>query len=339
MKQSSASILARALRGFFTDHLPRICGMSPHTCQSYRDAAVLLLRFIAREKACSVTALTLDEITPNGILAFLQHLESERGNATSTRNVRLSAIHSFFRYIGAQYPEYLDLSQRILAIPFKRSSSSAVEYLEYHEIEALLAAIDRRIPYGRRDYALLATLFNTGARVQETLNLCTSDLQLCKPFQIRFLGKGRKERLCPIWPQTALILRELCSERGLAMRSAIRIFTNHRGEPLTRFGVRYILNKHLQRARQTTPSLATKRLHPHCLRHSTAVHLLKAGVDLATISHWLGHASLDTTQKYAVLDLEMKRQALAKTESLTQDSDEPAPWRKEPSILEWLESL
>ncbi|MEE9282057.1 MAG: tyrosine-type recombinase/integrase, partial [Myxococcota bacterium] len=192
---------------------------------------------------------------------------------------------------------------------------------------------------GRRDYALLATMFNTGARVQEILDLRPCDLQLTRPFQVRLVGKGRRERLCPLWPQTAELLRSLLSESGMDPRSTEPLFRNHRGEPLTRFGVRYILAKYCDRARESTPTLDAKRLHPHSMRHSTAVHLLKAGVDLTTISHWLGHASVNTTNRYVTVDLEMKREAIAKARPVDDSTNPVAPWRSDASILEWLEAL
>jgi integrase len=210
--------------------------------------------------------------------------------------------------------------QRILGIPFKRARSRPIEYFEYDEIQAVLAAVDRTTADGRRDYTLLAAMFNTGARVQEILDLRPCDLQLVKPLQVRLVGKGRKERLCPLWPQTAELLSSLLSESGMDPRSTEPLFRNHRGEPLTRFGVRYLLAKYCDRARASTPTLAAKRLHPHSMRHSTAVHLLKAGVDLTTISHWLGHASVNTTNRYVTIDLEMKREAIAKAKPVDDGS-------------------
>lgn len=331
--------LARALRDYFADHLPRIRGMSANTVQSYRDSLALLLRFVAEQYGRSVAELDLDDFGPDVVVAFLQHLEEHRHNSVSTRNVRLAAIHSFIRYLAARDPERLEQCQRILGIPFKRASSSAIEYFEYDEIQAVLSAIDRTTVDGRRDYTLLATMFNTGARVQEILDVRPSDLQLMKPFQVRLLGKGRKERICPLWPETAELLRSQITESGSNPSSTEPLFRNHRGEPLTRFGVRYILAKYCDRARTTTPTLAAKRLHPHSMRHSTAVHLLKAGVDLTTISHWLGHASVTTTNRYVTVDLEMKREAIAKARPVGDGMEPVSPWRSDASILEWLEAL
>lgn len=337
MKAQTPNPLACMLHDFFLDYLPRLRGMSPHTIQSYRDSLVLLLRFLASYHRRPIPSLDFDAMQPQGITAFLTHLERERGNGIPTRNVRLSAIHAFFRYVAAQQPDRLEQAQRILGIPFKRTHPRRVEYLEYEEIQAVLSAIDRSTHRGRRDYALLGTMFNTGARVQEILDLRACDLQLIKPFQVRLFGKGRKERFCPIWPQTGRVLRAFCKERQLDLHLDSPLFVNHRTEPLTRFGVRYILGKYLARAQRNAPSLAHKKLHPHSMRHSTAVYLLKSGVDLATISQWLGHASLNTTNKYATLDLEMKRKAIARVKPVY--DRQPARWRKNNSILEWLEAL
>jgi integrase/recombinase XerD len=331
--------LARALRDFFADHLPRLRGMSAHTVLSYRDSLRLLLCFVAARRHGAVATLDVADLGPQEIIDFLHYLEHERQSTASTRNVRLAAIHAFFRYLGARDPERLEQCQRILGVPFKRARARPVEYLEYDEITAVLGAIDRATAAGRRDYALLVTMFNTGARVQEILDLRVCDLQLQRPVQVRLVGKGRKERLCPLWPQTAQVLVDWLEERCVDPRSEGRLFRNHRGEPLTRFGVRYILAKYCTRAQHAAPSLDGKRLHPHTLRHSTAAHLLKAGVDLSTISHWLGHASITTTQRYATVDLDMKRQAIAKAKPIATASRTAAAWRKDASILEWLEAL
>lgn len=339
MKAEYPNCLARALRAFFADHLPRLRGMSPHTVLSYRDSLRLLLCFVAARRIASVSDLDVEHIGPQEVIDFLHHLEEARRSTASTRNVRLAAIHAFFRYLSARDPERMEQCQRVLGVPFKRAQARPVEYLEYEEINAVLCAIDRSTPDGRRDYALLATMFNTGARVQEVLDLRVSALQLQKPFQVRLVGKGRKERICPLWPQTAKVLLDWLEERSIDLRSTDRLFLNHRGEPLTRFGVRYILAKYCTRARHKAPSLEGKRLHPHSMRHSTAVHLLKAGVDLSTISHWLGHASLNTTNRYATVDLDMKRKAIAKAKPITAPSRHARAWRKDASILEWLEAL
>jgi site-specific recombinase XerD len=339
MSAARPNALARALRGFFADHLPRVRGMSPHTVRSYRDAFVLLLRFLAKRHRHAVIELDLQDLSPDDILAFLDHLEADRRNCAATRNARLAAIHAFARYTAANYPEHLELSQRILAVSFKRARTRLVQYLEADEIRALLDAPDLTKPDGRRDRALLLALFNTGARVQEILDVRPCDLQLERPLQIRLRGKGRKERMCPLWPQTAEVLRALLAEHGVDPVATQPLFCNHRGDPLTRFGVRYLLRKYAHDAQPAATSLAAKRVHPHALRHTTAVHLLQAGVDLVTISHWLGHASVETTNRYAAVDLETKRNALAKARPVGAIDPAVASWRADANVLTWLESL
>lgn len=339
MNAPAPNALARALRGFFADHLPRVRGASAHTLQSYRDSVVLLLRFVATRRNRQVASLNLEDLGPGEVLDFLQHLEAERHNSAATRNVRLAAIHAFARYCATLHPDRLDLCQRVLAVPFKRTGSRPVEYLEYDEIQAVLATVDRTTADGRRDYTLLATMFNTGARVQETLTIRPCDLQLETRPQVRLFGKGRKERVCPLWPQTAALLRALLAERPGPMLPQSPIFLNHQGHHLTRFGIRYLLQKYCTRARIGTPTLRTKRLHPHCMRHSTAVHLLKAGVDLVTISQWLGHATVAVTNRYATVDLEMKRNAIEQAQPIDDTRAALASWRADASTLAWLEAL
>jgi site-specific recombinase XerD len=337
MKTPSPNLLGVIVRDYFTDHLPCLRGMSPHTIHSYRDSIVLLLRFLSVQRKKPVTGLDLTDLDPPGIIAFLSYLEQERKNGVPTRNVRLSAIHAFFRFVASRNPEHLDLAQRVLGIPFKRARQRAIDYLEYEEIDTILKAINRATLQGSRDYALLATMFNTGARVQEVADLRACDLQLTKPFQVRLFGKGRKERYCPLWPQTATVLRSFCKQRNLDLRSEACVFLNHRDQPISRFGIRYILARCLGLACEDAPNLRKKRLHPHSMRHSMAVALLKSGVDLSTISHLLGHASPTTTNRYAKVDLEMKRQAIAKVKPVPRQSRKP--WSKDRTILDWLESL
>lgn len=339
MSAALPNVLARALRGFFIEQLPRVRGASPHTVRSYRDALALLLRFLAARRGRPVVLLDFDDLAPEDVLRFLDSIETERSNRPSTRNARLAAVHAFARYAAANHPEHLERCQRLLAIPFKRASQPVVEYLETEEVHAILEALDRTTARGRRDHALFLALFNTGARVQEILDVRACDLQLVRPLQVRLRGKGRKERLCPLWPQTAAVLRTLLAEQRIDAAAPEPLFHNRDGRPLTRFGVRYLLRSYACTAQAAAPTLAKKRVHPHTLRHTTAVHLLQAGVDLVTISHWLGHASVETTNRYAAVDLATKRDALAKASPLGDLDPDLVAWRKDASILEWLEAL
>jgi len=339
MKPKRPNLLASLLQEFFGNHLPILRGMSSHTIKSYRDSIVLLLRFLASHKNRPVSSLDLKDLKHQELKAFLAYLERDRKNSVSTRNTRIAALHSFFRFVAARHPDRLEHAQRILGIPFKKTGSRVVDYLEYEEIQEILSVVDRNTRKGRRDYVLLATMFNTGARVQEILDLKACDLQLTKPFQLQLMGKGRKQRCCPIWPQTAQLLRQLCTELNIDLRSKERIFRNCRGTPLSRFGVRYILKVCLKHAQNSTDSLCSKRLHPHSMRHSTAIALLKSGVDLTTISQWLGHSDPKTTNRYATIDLDMKRKAIESIRPVTSQEDCSQPWDCDNTIIDWLESL
>lgn len=286
--------------------------MSPHTIRSYRDTMVLILRFAAAKTGGSIESLDVHDINADRLGDFLTSLEKERGNSIATRNARLAAMHSLARFLIAEHPEYMGALQQIVGLPFKRGPRTApVEYLEEPEIKGVLASINCGTTSGRRDYALFSLMFNTGARVQEILDLRVCDLRLVSPCQVRLHGKGSKIRLCPIWRRTAQLLQELISTHPPSDKPADqRVFLNDRGAPLTRFGVRYLLRKYVDVATKEAPTLADKRIHPHSPRHSTAIHLLKAGGDIATISQWLGHSGLNVTMRYARADIDMKRQAL-----------------------------
>ena len=314
MKARTPTGLGRSIVGFFQEYLPTLRGMSRHTIQSYRDALVLFLQFAATDCRRPVEALEVADITADRVGRFLAFLETVRQNSITTRNARLAALHTFARFLVARNPEHMAALQQVLGIPFKRGARAApIEYLEKTEIEALLAGIDRSSLSGQRDYAMFSLMFNTGARVQEILNLRVCDLRLASPYQVRLAGKGNKTRICPIWPRTAQLLRDLIQKQHANVENPANqpVFVNERGVAMTRFGVRYLLRKYVAASTTAAPTLAGKQIHPHSLRHTTAIHLLKAGVDFATISQWLGHASLNTTMRYARADIDLKRQALA----------------------------
>jgi site-specific recombinase XerD len=313
MSRARVTDLGAAVVQFFETHLPAQRGMSRHTIRSYRDAVVMLLQFVAGRRGCGIEALDLADLDVAAVEDFLRHLEVDRHNGIATRNVRLAAIHTLARFLAGRHADRLGTWQAIIALPFKRGATQrAPEHLSADGVKAILNAIDRGSTTGERDFALLALMFNTGARVQEVLDLRLRDVRLDAPQQVRLVGKGNKVRICPIWPRTAQLLRELVAHRlgDSADHPDAPLFVNQRGEPLSRFGVRYVLRKYATRAGVTT-ELSHVLPHPHALRHTTAVHLLKAGVDFATISQWLGHASLNTTMRYARSDLDLKRQALS----------------------------
>lgn len=311
MRTPKPNALARVLAKYFQEYLPTLRGMSTHTIYSYRDSMILYLRFVGVRTQRRVEALDIEDFTSDKVSEFLADLERTRGNGISTRNVRLAALHTFARFTASEVPEHLGELQRVLAIPFKRGKRQIpLEYLDKKEVEALLATPPHPTNSVERDHALFALMFNTGARVQEVLDLKVRDVRLVAPFQVRLHGKGNKVRICPIWAHTAARLRRLIERSPWTVEPDSPLFVNLRGEKLTRFGVRYLLKKRIAKCIANAPTLAGKRIHPHSLRHTTAIHLLKAGVDFATISQWLGHASLNTTMLYARADLDLKRKAL-----------------------------
>lgn len=340
MKRMRPNDLGLAVEKFFRDYLPTLRGMSLHTIRSYRDALVLFLRFVADRSGLRLEDLGLDAFTAEHVTQFLMFLEVDRHNSIATRNTRLAALHTFARFLATESPEHLAELQRVLGLPFKRGARNApIDYLETAEAETLLGQIDRSTDTGRRDYALFALMLNTGARVQEVLDLKLSDVRTDPPFQVRLCGKGGKVRLCPIWAATAARLRALMQQAlGSATNDAL-LFTNQRGSKLTRFGVRYLLNKYVAASIAMASTLQEKRIHPHSLRHTTAIYLLKAGVDFATISQWLGHATLNTTMKYARADLDLKRQALSQVfpDALAPSAGGDA--RVDVNLIEWLRRL
>ena len=340
MKRARPSDLGLCVEKFFREYLPALRGMSQHTIRSYRDALVLFLRFVSGHSGQRLEDLDLTAFTAEHVRQFLTFLEAERHNGIATRNTRLAALHTFARFLATESPEHLAELQRILGVPFKRGARNApIEYLESAEVETLLQQIDRSTEMGRRDYALFALMFNTGARVQEVLDLKLSDVRTEPPCQVRLHGKGGKVRLCPIWTSTAAQLQELAQRTPEDGATDGFLFTNRRGGKLTRFGVRYLLKKYIAASAATANTLQEKRIHPHSLRHTTAIYLLKAGVDFATISQWLGHASLNTTMRYARADMDLKRQALAQVfpDTLAPPTDGGA--RVGIDIVEWLRRL
>ena len=340
MKRSRLNDLGLCVEKFFREYLPALRGMSQHTIRSYRDALVLFLRFVSRHTGQRLEDLGLAAFTAERVGLFLTFLEAERHNGIATRNARLAALHTFARFLATESPEHLAELQRILGVPFKRGARNApIEYLESVEVEALLQQIDCSTEMGRRDYALFALMFNTGARVQEVLDLKLSDVRSEPPCQVRLHGKGGKVRLCPIWASTATRLQELAQRTPEDGATDRFLFTNRRGGKLTRFGVRYLLNKYIAAGAATANTLQKKRIHPHSLRHTTAIYLLKAGVDFATISQWLGHASLNTTMKYARADLDLKRQALAQVFPDALAPPTAGGARVGIDIVEWLRRL
>jgi site-specific recombinase XerD len=306
--QANFSVL---LQRYFTDWLMKERGSSGLTITTYRDTFRLLLRFAERLLKKTPNRLTIPDLDAPFILRFLDHLEIERANSPRTRNVRLAAIHSFFTYVALQEPGFAAVAQRVLAIQTKRFAKSPVDYLTVAESEALLKAPDQKTWSGRRDHTLLLVALQTGLRLSELIGLRGEDVVLSPGAHVRCVGKGRKSRCVPLRKEVVAVLRRWMNERK--GNSDEPIFVSARGQVLSRDGIQYILEQHAKRAALKCPSINSKRVSPHILRHSAAMNLLLNGVDRSVIALWLGHESIDTTQIYLHASLELKEKALAKT--------------------------
>ncbi len=336
---SMQTSLPTLLHAFFEDYLAAQRDMSPNTILAYRDAFKLFLRFAARHTGRQVIRLRLEDIGPTVVLPFLEHLENERKNCAATRNCRLIAIHRFFAYVAAKDPRRVDLCRRVLDIPVKKTVSSTLTYLDRDEVTALLASPSLSQRLGLRDRALLVFLYNTGARVSEAVNMNIKDVRFETSAHVRILGKGRKERACPLWPETVEALRMYLQQRGVGERSDLPIFLNAKGKRLSRFGVATIIKRHVTTAATHRKSLGTKRVGPHTLRHTTAMHLLQSGVELNVIKSWLGHVSINTTSQYIEIDMAMKRKALESCSPPVLSQPGESPWRSRQDIIQWLEDM
>jgi len=336
MSRSKPDSLLALTQSFFASYLQSTRGVSSHTVRAYRDALKLFFLFTAGQKRKSIADLSLDDVDAETVLAFLQHLESKRSNSALTRNCRLAAIRSFVQHLLRHDVTRAGQYGRILAIRNKRAKYRAIEYLEPEEARAVIAAIDISSARGQRDRALLLLLYNTGARVSEALAVRRGDIRLDRPRHVRFLGKGRKERICPLWPETASALHRIIQTEG----GTDALFQSHRGTPLTRDGVAYLLQKYVRRAAKNKPALCSRRVTPHVLRHSCAVALLQAGVDVSVIRDYLGHASVATTSRYITTNLQMKRQVLDafwKRAGLAPAGSRK--WKPSPNLLAFLQTL
>jgi len=305
-----ATAFSRLLERFFVERLMRQRQASPHTISSYRDTFRLLLQFARQRLHTAPSRLTFEQIDAPFIASFLDNLETKRKATTRTRNQRLAAIRSFFRYAAYEEPAHASQIQRVLAIPGKRCSKRLVQFLDPAETEALIAAPDQRTWHGRRDYTLLMVAIQTGLRLSELTGLRREDLHLGTGAHVRCMGKGRKERCTPLTKQVVVALKRWLTQLD---KSSERLFPNARGHRLSADAVQRLLVKYRQRASRTCPSLKHKHVTPHVLRHTAAIRLLQAGVDRSVIALWLGHDSVETTQIYLDADLALKEQALAKT--------------------------
>lgn len=331
--------LPALIRGFFDQHLVSQRGLSGHTVLSYRDTFKLLLEFACRQRRKTCTELTLEDLSADLVHGFLRHLEDGRHNSIVTRNLRLAAIHSFFRNLATVDPRYMTHCQAIVGVPFKRRPHRVAQYLERDEVQQVFRKIDCRTPLGQRDDALLRMLYNTGMRAQELIDLDVRHVRLTRPFSVLIYGKGRKERTCPLWQETVAALKQYLQARAVRFTDAVPLFLNTDGNRLTRFGIRYIVARRVSDAAHACPTLLTRRVTPHTWRHTTAMHLLQSNVDLAMIRSWLGHSSIETTNTYVEIDLEMKQRTLQSCEKILPKPKTPSTWKANKDVLSWLSAL
>jgi site-specific recombinase XerD len=322
------------LQSFFTDRLLGQRNASPHTIASYRDTFRLLLEFAQMQLHKSPSMLAIENLDAPFIGLFLNHLEQARGNTPRSRNIRLAAIHSFFKYVTFQEPSLSFMAQQVLAIPSKRHKTRPIDFLTRSEIDALLASPDQGTYLGRRDRTLLLVAAQTGLRASELIGLRCQDVFLGSGAHVRCIGKGRKQRCTPLRKDAVAALRAWMRERDAQPSEAL--FPNALGRLLSHDGLDYILSKHVATARTKCPSIVKKRVTPHVLRHSLAMDLLQHGVDRSVIALWLGHESVETTQVYLHANLELKEQALAKTESF---KGRPTRFRPDDHLLAFLQGL
>lgn len=328
--------LGSLLFSFLDDHLRCQKGLQAATIRSYRDTLRLFLQYIGIDLDRNLTRLQLTDLTSERTLAFLKHLEDERGNCVATRNQRLAALRSFFEYLAGRVPDMLCEAQRVAAIPTKRTPPPRTQFMQRDEVDALFNQLPTSGPLALRDRTLLLFLYNTGARVQEVADLRRANLEFCDNARVHLHGKGDKWRICPLWAQTATLLGELLRDQPTEPNAPV--FLSRTGAALTRFGIYKIVRRHTD---STLPD-GNSAITPHCFRHTTAVHLLEAGVEVNVIRAWLGHVSLETTNRYAEINIQMKAQALEVCEPPV-DASPGYPrkpiWRDDGSLLQWLNSL
>lgn len=331
---SEMPTLASLVQRFFTQHLCANKNASPRTITAYRDTFRLFFQFLQAKTGRSPSDLQTADLDEQAVLAFLDHLEADRNNKVRSRNLRLSAIRAFFRFVTVRDPTSVALASRILAIPVKRTSRPMLTYLTRTEMETLLDVPSRNTWLGSRDHALLLTMYNTGARASEMTGLRCGQIQFGDPTLILIHGKGRKDRAVPLWPQTSRVLQRWFGL--LEAKDDAIAFPRQRGGRLSADGLNYMLQSIVAKATQRCPDLKHKRVTPHVIRHTTAMHLLQAGVDIAVIALWLGHESIQTTHGYVEADIEMKKRALDK---LTPASGQLSRYKPDDKLLRFLSSL
>jgi site-specific recombinase XerD len=331
---------SKYISDFVSRYLPHEKGVSNNTIIAYRDTFVLLIEFLQKEKRIKIEKLTLDKVTKKVILEYLDWLQNIRNCGNATRNARLAAIHSFYRFLQQESLEHLYQCQNILSIRFKRSQNKSITYLTIEAMKLLLQQPDHTTLKGRRDLALLSLMYDTGARVQEIIDLTPSMLRLDTPPVIKIIGKGKKARVVPMLDAQTGHLKNYLKENRLDAASAnmYPLFFNSRKEKLTRAGIHYIVQKYFKKARAANKMMLPEKISCHSLRHSKAMHLLQAGVNLVYIRDILGHVSVQTTEIYARADSKQKRKALEKA-YVNINPDETANWTKNENLMMWLKKF
>ena len=333
MIMTDSTLVGPWVRRFLLEYLVQERNLALNTRTSYRDMLVLLLPYASVYLKKPVDRLAVVDLSPELLRDFLANLEQNRNCSTVTRNQRLGGLHALARFIGENSPEHVAWCAQVRLIPFKKTAQPGITSLDKPEMDALLDSPDRGTPQGQRDYALLLFLYNAGARASEAAELRIRDIDWHSQ-SVLLTGKGNKRRTCPLWPVTLEQLQWATGKRGPEQH----VFLNRNGQPITRFGIHTLVERHAMIAATKQPSLSSKRVSPHVIRHTTATHLLRAGVDINTIRGWLGHVSLDTTNVYAETDLETKARALNTCAPETGDAKRK-PWRKQPDLMEFLRGL
>lgn len=328
---------SKYISDFISRYLPNEKGASPNTISAYRDTFVLLLNFIQQEKRIKVEKLSLDKIKKETILEFLDYIQKQRKCSHSTRNARLAAIHSFYKYLQGESLEHLHECQKILSIKFKKAPQESLNYLSIEAIKLFFQQPDTSTSKGRRDLTMLCLMYDSGARVQEVIDLTPSMLRLNKPSTIKIIGKGNKARIVPMLDAQTDHLKNYLKEHRLteSFANVYPLFFNSRKEKLTRAGINYIVQKYSESARKENKMIMPEKISCHCLRHSKAMHLLQAGVNLVYIRDILGHVSIQTTEIYARADSKQKRIAIEKAYVNVNPNEEPA-WIKDENLISWL---
>lgn len=328
------------LANFLTKYLPGTMGLSPNTIMSYRDTFCLLLEFCRSNEKKPAEKITLNDLEKKLVEKYLEWIEKARNCMTSTRNVRLAAIHAFCRYLQMEFPDFIYQAQQILAIPVKRAKKPAVEYISLDAMKYLLERPDTNTKTGRRDLVMLSLLYDSGARVQELADLKVLDVRVTDPATVKLTGKGRKSRVVPLMRPMATLLEQYLEENDFTDPYArdYPLFQNRSKGKLTREGITYTVKRYAKEAINKAPELFPDKLSPHCFRHSKAVHLLQSGVNLIYIRDFLGHVDIQTTEIYARIDGEMKRKALEKSTNKTV-LDRLPEWQKNSGLMTWLKKL